>query len=123
LRSLGQHSYKVNYDSILRYFRVNITSLRQKYASEGPTGGLCEVGRVNVSRTCAQMTLAFAAKFEDDSILRYFRVNITSLRQKYGRQPLRGYDPDAGLEPQRAELVATAEQAKVPREVSVRSAV
>lgn len=33
-----------------------------------------------------------------ESVLRYFRVNITSLRQKYGRQPLRGYDPDAGLE-------------------------
>lgn len=51
LRSLGQHSYKVNYDSILRYFRVN----------------------------------------------------ITSLRQKYGRQPLRGYDPDAGLEQDKDE--------------------
>ena len=46
LRSLGQHSYKINYESVLRYFRVN----------------------------------------------------ITSLRQKYGRQPLSGYDPDAGLE-------------------------
>lgn len=39
-----------------------------------------------------------AYKINYESVLRYFRVNVTSLRQKYGRQPLRGYDPDAGLE-------------------------
>lgn len=45
------------------------------------------------SRKCA-----VDRKVNYDAVLRYFQANINRLRSKYGRQPLRGYDPDEGLD-------------------------
>lgn len=41
-------------------------------------------------------TTSVDLKLSFDSVLNHFEMDVQSLRQKYGRQSLRGYNPDEG---------------------------